>query len=261
MSRECRRIAKRRSISRSSSSASEKGKERAVPTSAEQDLAVVRLLQEMILPRLSSSDVPHQIIGDFARCFQQASVLWIYRERSRWDFATCAPRPTVAPADRLAGESIRLRCLDLLFAGSNGRQEDPRVRDAFGAALESRARSSLTSMLADLRIRGSMPFERIREMDMLLLLQRIEHEPRRELEKSTGRACLNLRSSTDAGYSLSALDVAPATAPRARGHAPSFSTAVALLGAGPNPARTLCSHDTHDTGRHRPRFGRFGFAS
>lgn len=172
----------------SSFSASGKGKERAVPTSAEQDLSLVRLMQEMILPRLSSSDVPHQIIGDFARCFQQASVLWIYRERTGWDFATCAPRPTVAPADRLAGESIRLRCLDLLFAGSSGREEDPRVRDAFGAALESRARSSLTSMLADLRIRGSMPFERIREMDMLVLLQRIQQDPRRESDRCRASA-------------------------------------------------------------------------
>lgn len=162
------------------SSASEKGKERAVPTSADQDTALVDLLRDTILPRLVSADIPPEVIEGFAASFQQASVLWIHRGRSQWDLFNYAPRPTIAPADRLAGESIRLRCLDLLFAGVGQGQFGDRVRKTFGTVLEARARSSLTSMLADLSIRGSKPFERIREMDMIALLQRIEQGPDRE---------------------------------------------------------------------------------
>ncbi|OCF58554.1 hypothetical protein L486_04587 [Kwoniella mangroviensis CBS 10435] len=140
-------------------------------TSDDETFVIAHLvhLRSVILPRLGDPRIPDRIIVQLSEALRKASVLYHYDVRVNGG--------TTAPGIPETQEELRYWSLDLLVSLSTKREVDAeqqkRVAVLAVPALMKRFRESLTRWLDDRKLRGNLPFGRIREEEILFVLRHL----------------------------------------------------------------------------------------
>ncbi|WWC98642.1 hypothetical protein V866_005535 [Kwoniella sp. B9012] len=126
-------------------------------------------LRTVILPRLGDSRIPDRIIVQLSDGLRKASVLYHYDVRVNGG--------TTAPGIPESQEELRYWALDLLVSLSTKKEGDPqkqkRVAGLAVPALMRRFGESLNRWLDDKKLRGNLPFGRVREEEILFVLRHL----------------------------------------------------------------------------------------
>ncbi|KZV66097.1 hypothetical protein PENSPDRAFT_689284 [Peniophora sp. CONT] len=160
------------------------------------DLKLVAALESNVVPHLGDTRIPDSLVTHFARILAQGSKL---RSDDGEDEvailhpATSSSKATVSDAriseeseseEMSKGRAVAARerfaywCFDLLFLICSDVQKDNeparrRVAALALPALLDRARSTLNAFVADAQMRGALPFPRVREEELLYVLEKI----------------------------------------------------------------------------------------
>lgn len=155
-------------------------------------LTILAKITQALTPRLGDERVPARVIESHAETLAKASQLCHY------DFSTKGG--TTAPVVPEAQEEMRYWAFDQLVANAGG-QGNPRVAALFIPAVLKRFHSTLRHFLDDVKLRGQMPFTRVREDELLYVLRHL--------------VTMTLTEGTTAAVGGTALAQAAAASPRA----------------------------------------------
>ncbi|BEJ02954.1 hypothetical protein CcaverHIS641_0101290 [Cutaneotrichosporon cavernicola] len=154
-------------------------------------LPILTAVRDAVGPHLTDARVPRAIVESYAETLRKASVLYRYDVR--------APGGTTAPVIAEAREATRYWALEQLVAnvgrprrrrrneedGANGlaseddgeeakgEEDTRRVAAYFAPSVLERFESTLQDFLNDAKLRGQMPFTRIREDEILYVLRHL----------------------------------------------------------------------------------------
>ncbi|CAK5277941.1 unnamed protein product [Mycena citricolor] len=150
------------------------------------DLALIGALEIDVVPHLGSSRVPDALVGQLAKVLQHGSRLYESDPQSptssssfeKVEFDADEEEGTAQPGTLVPRERFSYWCFDLLFlicSDTTKDQEPSRRRLAALSlpALLSRCRRVLTSYVADEKLRGNLPFPRVREDELLYTLRKL----------------------------------------------------------------------------------------
>ncbi|WOO78809.1 Protein MON2 [Vanrija pseudolonga] len=129
-------------------------------------LPILEQLQAAVGPRLADPRIPDRVVSAYAETLRKASVLYHYDVR--------APGGTTAPVVAEPQEKTRYWAFDHLIASSSQRgNNDKRVTSLFVPSLLRRLEATLRHFLSDAKLRGQMPFSRVREEEILYVLRHL----------------------------------------------------------------------------------------
>jgi len=158
------------------------------------DLSLISSLETDVIPFLGDDRVPDYLITQLAKILQQGSQLLLNesdddypptpssltsgKSAARGDKADSERMGSTAPAWGVSRERFSYWCLDLLFLICSDTSKDHessrrRVAALSLPALIGRCRSTLASYVADEKIRGNLPFPRVREEELLYVLHKL----------------------------------------------------------------------------------------
>ncbi|KAI0690366.1 hypothetical protein BC835DRAFT_1365030 [Cytidiella melzeri] len=162
------------------------------------DLALIAALEIDVVPHLGDSRVPDYITAQLAKVLQQGSQIRDdseYRPPSPASLESVSQRAsaelvtfgrhtlaegTTEPGRLLPREQFSYWCFDLLFLICSSVAQDQlparkRVAALSLPALLKRCKSTLVTFIADEALRGSLPFPRAREEELLYVLKGLLH--------------------------------------------------------------------------------------
>ncbi|KAI0030497.1 hypothetical protein K488DRAFT_54152 [Vararia minispora EC-137] len=143
------------------------------------DLSLVAALEIDVVPHLGDARVPDALVLQLARVLQQGSQV---RRADDGDGAYASPphTPTREGGERayVLRERFAYWCFDLLFlVCSNTAKDNEAARRRVAAlclpSLLGRCQTTLVGFIADEAVRGSLPFPRAREEELLYVLQKL----------------------------------------------------------------------------------------
>lgn len=160
------------------------------------DLSLIASLEIDVVPHIGDAHVSDPVISQLSRILKQGSMLFDYRseplerpstaastrsdasDSTRVELDGNAVVGTTSVPSLLPRERFSYWCFDLLFLiCSNTSQDQEQSRRRLAAlslpTLLSRCQSSLASYVADVSLRGSMPFPRAREEELVYILQKL----------------------------------------------------------------------------------------
>ncbi|WWC65124.1 uncharacterized protein I303_107738 [Kwoniella dejecticola CBS 10117] len=129
-------------------------------------------LRSVILPRLGDPRIPVRLIIQLSESLRRASLLYHFDVRVNGG--------TTAPAIPESQEELRYWALELLISLSTRKstqtdadEKEKRVAAISASALIKRFEETLSRWLDDQRLRGSLPFGRVREEEILFVLRHL----------------------------------------------------------------------------------------
>ncbi|ORY29654.1 guanine nucleotide exchange factor in Golgi transport N-terminal-domain-containing protein [Naematelia encephala] len=131
-------------------------------------LPLLSKVQTFLVPRLEDARVPDRVIESYAEILRKASSLYHHDVRSNGG--------TTAPVIGEISEKTRYWAFDLLtesVAAPEGASKAKRVARLCSGALIRRWEEALKGFVADAKLRGQMPFSRLREDELLYILRHL----------------------------------------------------------------------------------------
>ncbi|WVW80931.1 hypothetical protein I302_102922 [Kwoniella bestiolae CBS 10118] len=126
-------------------------------------------LRSIILPRLGVPRIPNHTVVQLSEALRKASILYHYDVRVNGG--------TTAPGIPESQEELRYWALELLVSLSTKKENDEakqrRVAGLVVPALMKRFGESLNRWLEDKKLRGNLPFGRVREEEILFVLRHL----------------------------------------------------------------------------------------
>ncbi|EJC99516.1 uncharacterized protein FOMMEDRAFT_142756 [Fomitiporia mediterranea MF3/22] len=154
------------------------------------DISLVASLETDVVPFVGDSRVSDQIVIQLAKTLHRGSLLYL-TDDSAWDERSLTPRSVSSSentavdyvgstmnVDITSRERFAYWCLDLLFLiGSDLVKDEELLRRRIATLtlpiLLHRCRTTLVSYLADEMLRGSYPFPRAREEELVYILKKL----------------------------------------------------------------------------------------
>lgn len=127
-------------------------------------LSILAKMRAAVTGRMGDERVPPRIIEGFAETLSKASQLYHYD--------VGATGGTTAPVVPEAQEEMRYWAFDELIAHASG-TEDVKLAGLFAPAVLKRFQTTLQRFLGDVKVRGQMPFSRVREDELLYVLRHL----------------------------------------------------------------------------------------